>query len=363
MILLWLILANLKMIFRNRQALFWALMFPLIFVTAFGLFRLDEPPAIDLLVIDNARDEVSESIVESLDAIENVDLRRWEGTEADARIKLTEGDAQYLFIIPESLAKRAVVNVDERPIALDFLYDRSNQTAPIVIGLVRRFTEEANRNLLQAPTLLQLAPQGVQARQLTYFDFLLPGFVAMGVMTYSIVGVASNMAVYREQKILMRIMVTPLKVRTFFGAQIVAYLALSVVQALIILGVGTSLFGGHVYGNIGWVLVLVVLGNIVFLNIGFIVGALCNTVRAADGLANAIALPMMFLSGVFFPKEGLPRSVSVIVEYLPLSPLLDSLRGVALEGKAIWAYPSELVILAAWIVLSSLLAVKLFRFN
>ena len=179
MILLWLILANLKMIFRNRQALFWALMFPLIFVTAFGLFRLDEPPAIDLLVIDNARDEVSESIVESLDAIENVDLRRWEGTEADARIKLTEGDAQYLFIIPESLAKRALANVDERPIALDFLYDRSNQTAPIVIGLVRRFTEEANRNLLQAPTLLQLAPQGVQARQLTYFDFLLPGFVAM----------------------------------------------------------------------------------------------------------------------------------------------------------------------------------------
>jgi ABC-2 type transport system permease protein len=129
------------------------------------------------------------------------------------------------------------------------------------------------------------------------------------------------------------------------------------------MGVGVALFGGHIYGNIGWVLVLVILGNLVFLNLGFIIGAIAKTVRAADGLANAVALPMMFLSGVFFPKEGLPRVLGECVEYLPLSPLLDSLRGVALEGKAIWAYPDELSILAAWIVLSSIVAVRVFRFN
>ena len=363
MILFWLILANLKMIYRNRQALFWALMFPLIFVTVFGLFRLDDPPPINLIILDNSKDEISVSMVDSLDAIENVHVNRWEGSEIEAMESLAEGDAQYLLIIPELLRERSLANFDRNPIPLEFLYDRSSQTAPIVIGLVRRFTEEANRKLLQSPILMELDPQGVQAKRLTYFDFLLPGFVAMGVMTYSIVGVASNMAMYREQKILMRIMATPLKVRTFFAAQILAYLGLSVVQALIIMGVGVAFFGGHIYGNVGWVLVLVVLGNIVFLNIGFIVGAIAKTVRAADGLANAITLPMMFLSGVFFPKEGLPRVLGEIVEYLPLSPMLDSLRGVALEGKAIWAYPDELLILVAWIVLSSILAVRVFRFN
>ena len=72
---------------------------------------------------------------------------------------------------------------------------------------------------------------------------------------------------------------------------------------------------------------------------------------------------MMFLSGVFFPKEGLPRTLSTVVEYLPLSPLLDALRGVALEAKPIWEYPTELGILAVWILLTSIVAVKVFRFN
>ena len=52
--LLPLVLANLKMIYRNRQALFWALAFPLIFVGIFGLFRLDELPTVELLVVDYA---------------------------------------------------------------------------------------------------------------------------------------------------------------------------------------------------------------------------------------------------------------------------------------------------------------------
>ena len=47
-----LIIADLKMIYRNRQALFWAMAFPLIFVTIFGLFRLATPPEINLLVVD-----------------------------------------------------------------------------------------------------------------------------------------------------------------------------------------------------------------------------------------------------------------------------------------------------------------------
>lgn len=363
MLLFTLVLANLKMIFRNRQAIFWALMFPLIFVTVFGLFRLDQPPPIELLIIDHSDDEVSNSVIESLQSISNVEAQRWTASLEKAKANLENGDVQYLLVIPEALGERALSSDGKNPVQLEFFYDRSSQTAPIVIGLVRRFTEEASRKLLRSPVLMEVQPQGVQARKLTYFDFLLPGFVAMGVMVYSIAGLGSTMALYREQKILVRIKATPLRVRTFFTAQIMAYLVLSVLQALVILGVGVAFFGGHIYGNIGWVLLLVVLGNLIFLNLGFIVGAFSNSVRAADGLANAIALPMMFLSGVFFPKEALPGALVVVVEYLPLSPLLDALRGVALEAKPIWEHPNELGILTGWIILSSLVAVKVFRFN
>ncbi|MSQ21704.1 MAG: ABC transporter permease [Dehalococcoidia bacterium] len=360
--LLPLVLANLKMVYRNRQALFWAMVFPLIFVVVFGLFRFDEPLEVNLLVVDQARDPISQGIITSLSAMErfNVAVRQ---DEAEVRRELEDGNGVYVMIIPEGLGPRLAQGPGAAPAEFTLLYDRGNQTAPIVIGAIQRFIEETNKELVQSPTLLTLRPEGVQSRQFTYFDFVLPGLVGMGVMTYSIIGVASVIALYREQKILKRILATPLRVRTFFAAQIISQLLLSVLQAIVILAAGMLLFKGHVYGNFLWLLVLVVMANVVFLNLGFIVGALAKNVRAADGLANAVSMPMMFLSGTFFPNENLPKVIATVVEYLPLSPLLDAMRGVALDAKPFWAYPTELAILAGWIAVTSVLTIKLFRFE
>ncbi|MBI4282694.1 MAG: ABC transporter permease [Chloroflexi bacterium] len=222
-------------------------------------------------MIDRARDQVSQALVESLKAIEQFKVKEREN-EPEARKELEDGDASYLLIVPEGLAAQITQQPTSEPVAITLLYDRGDQTAPIIIGTVQQFIEEMNRQILQTPTLLELKPEGIQSRQLTYFDFLLPGFVGMGVMTYSVIGLAAAMALYREQKILKRILATPLKVRTFFASQIIAHLVLSVLQAVVILAAGVLIFGGHIYGNFLWLLVLVVIANVVFLNLGFIVG-------------------------------------------------------------------------------------------
>ena len=115
------------MIFRNRQAIFWALMFPLIFVTVFGLFRLDEPPPIELLIIDNADDEVSSSMIESFQSISNVEVQRWDASLKQAKDKLGKGDVQYLLVIPELLVERALGSDGKNPVQLELFYDRSKQ--------------------------------------------------------------------------------------------------------------------------------------------------------------------------------------------------------------------------------------------
>ena len=220
-----------------------------------------------------------------------------------------------------------------------------------------------NKRLVNAPTLVELRSEGVQARQLTYYDFLLPGLVGMGIMNSSIVGIAASMALYRQQRILKRILATPLKVRVFFASEILANLVVAIIQAAIIMAAGILLFGANIYGNFLWVFVVVLVASIVFLNIGFIIGGLSKNVDAAVGLANAVSLPMMFLAGVFFPKEGLPWILSNVVSYLPLAPMLDALRGVALEAEPLWNYPYELGLLGAWIAVSAVVAVRVFRFE
>ena len=69
-----LLLANLKIIVRDHQALFWALVFPLIFVVVFGLFRMDEPGTTTVAVVDKSQDSVSQALITNLGDIELLKL-------------------------------------------------------------------------------------------------------------------------------------------------------------------------------------------------------------------------------------------------------------------------------------------------
>ena len=356
-----LIVANIKIIVRDRQALFWALFFPLIFVMVFGLFKLDEPGQTTIAVVDEAKDPVSQAFISNLGSIELLNLEQ-DRNEQEARDALKSGTVSFVLLIPRGLAEK--VGQSASPVPLTIIYDESQmQSNQIMLGVIRQFVDQTNMALQQAKPLIELQPQGIQTRNVRYFDFLLPGFVGMGVMMYSLMGMASVVALYRQKKIFKRILTTPLKVRSFFVAQIIAYLLLSLVQAAIILAAGVLLFNGHIYGNVFGMFVLVICANIIFLNLGFIIGALAKRVEAANGFANAVAIPMMFFSGTFFGTENLPGIMPDIVKYLPLTPLISAMRGISVEAQPFWAYPSELAILGIWIMVTSALALKVFKFE
>ena len=139
-----------------------------------------------------------------------------------------------------------------------------------------------------------------------YYDFLLPGLVAMGVMSVSIGATATAIAGYKDRRIFKRILVTPLAPAKFIGAQVAARLVLAIVQVGLLLGVGMILFGASVSGNLVWVFVLAVIGNAIFLNIGFIIAGRSSSAETADMAATLTTLPMVFLSGVFSLPMAFP---------------------------------------------------------
>ncbi|MSP78059.1 MAG: ABC transporter permease [Dehalococcoidia bacterium] len=358
----YMVIANLKMTFRNRQSLFWALVFPLIFVVVFGLFRLDQPVTSKLVVIDQSKDSISRALIDQLKSITliRVDESR---TLEQAQADLQGGKVNYVLVIPPEL-EQTVARGTAAPVPLGLSYDAAGlQNNQRMFAILNGFVDQANLSLNHAKPLIAVQGQAIQAKQLRYFDFLLPGFVGMGVMTYAIIEVATVLSLYREQKILKRILASPLPGWQFFAGIIGAHLVLALVQAAIILLAGILLFHGHVYGSYLWIAVLVFLGNIVFLNIGFIVGSFARTPQTAIGLGNAVTMPMMFFSGVFFPTDTLPATMRAVVQYLPLTPMLTALRGVALDAKPIWSFPTELGILAAWVLVTSVVAIRVFRFS
>jgi ABC-2 type transport system permease protein len=199
--------------------------------------------------------------------------------------------------------------------------------------------------------------------RVSYFDMVLLGLVGLGIMTNSIISIAVKISTYRDQAILKRMLVTPLAIWKYFAAEITAHLMLALVQAAIILAVGVLVFGAQMPGNLLGVLVVVLLGSLVFLNIGFILSAWANTPSAASGMGNVIALPMIFLAGTFFSTASLPWLLPYLAQALPLTPMLSALREVAIDNAPLWAVWPQLAALMGWVLITSLAAIKVFRFS
>ena len=366
-----LLVANLKIMVRDRQAIFWALLFPLILVLVFGVVDVDRAGTADIAVIDYARTDRSRELEAKLSRIDYLSINSQYSSEAQARIDLQEGDLEYLLLIPRDLTdvsgpsdQPAEDDEDGAPVSLELYYDVNNELGnQLVIEVMRHFVDEENLRISGTPQLLDVRPVEVDVRSVDYFDVLLMGLVGMGMMTNSIIFIAVKISMYRNQSILKRILATPLRVRNYFASEILAHLLLTLVQASVIIGVGVLVFGATVHGNFLWLFIILAFANTVFLNIGFIVSGWTNSPRAASGMGNAIAIPMLFFSGTFFPTSTLPSFLPDLVQVLPLTPMLDAMRGVALDELALWDVWRELAMLAGWLVVSSAVAVKVFRFS
>jgi ABC-2 type transport system permease protein len=195
-----------------------------------------------------------------------------------------------------------------------------------------------------------------------YFEYVLPALLAIGLMNFAMVGTAASVARYRELKILKRIVVTPLPPSRFIVGQVGARLVLAAVQTAIIMLVGL-LVGGSL--GSGWPLLFVIsaLGNLIFLSLGFAIAGRVRSVDAANNMAGLATTPLMFLSGSFFPIDSMPAWLQPIADLLPLTPLIDSMRAIALMGAGIGDIGSELALIGAWIVIGLGLARMTFRFT
>ncbi|HYU57700.1 MAG TPA: ABC transporter permease [Actinomycetota bacterium] len=351
--------ASIRMLYRDRQALFWALAFPVIFAVIFGLFDFNQAPEVGIAVVADRPSQVSRALVTGLREVESFEVEG-RSSLASARTALEDGDVDVALEVP------AIPAVPETStFAVRVLYNRSNfNVNQFALSAIERIVGGLNLRLagVSSPPIAVRA-EAVDAKSVDYYDFLLPGLVAMGVMNFSIIGIAVGITRFREQRILKRMLATPLRPAKFLAAQVLARLVLALAQAAVILAVGVFVFGGRVYGNVLWIFVLATVANLIFLNIGFTVAGRTGNVDAAQGLANFIALPMMFLSGVFFPTDTLPQAVQAVVKYLPLTPLIEALRKVSVDGLSIVDTGPQLVKLGAWVVASFALAAASFRFG
>ena len=348
--------ADLKMLSRNRQSLFWVLFFPLMFTFIFGLFFGRNTNVGTIAVINKSDTQIAAGLPDVLEKSDVFKIQKEDDLNV-AKDEIKRSKISAAIYIPEGFGNPSPAS----PKQIEIIYDPGSQVYSSLSGVVGQYLTSVNYQIQNSKPIFTSTLKPVTDRKLTYFDFVLAGVLGLAIMNSSIIGIGVNLSKYREDKILKRITTTPVKSWKFIMAEVLSRLVINLIQISIILLVGKFLFDAHIYGSILIIILVALVGAFLFQSVGFIVASFSRTADAAQGMAQAIAIPMMFLAGVFFPIDSLPKWLYLIVQYLPLAPILRIIRGVMLEGLSPFFEPKNVIIVLFWIVLT--LAVSIWKFR
>jgi ABC-2 type transport system permease protein len=346
------IAAQLKMIFRNRAALFWGLAFPIILLTLLGGALGGSVNAGTLAVVDEAHQARSVAVVRALRLTNGITVKL--GTDpATARKQVHDGDRDAALVLTKATGASSTVDAH--------LY--TSNTSVDQASIIRSIVSAVTTRIATPSPAITPRSSSVDSSDLDYVDFLVPGIVAIAIMTSSVIGLATILVDWRTRGILRRLKLTPMPLAEFFVSRIAASLCLTLLQVAVLLAFGRIAFGVHI-SSAAWASVPVAIaGALAFLSLGLLIGSAVATPETADATSNAITFPMMFLSGTFFPVAALPAWLGEFARVLPLYYLANGLRDTAVRGLSITHVAGDIgVLLAATAVLAAI-SLRTFRWE
>ncbi len=194
-------------------------------------------------------------------------------------------------------------------------------------------------------------------------DVIVPGIAGMSVMTTTFSALAMNMTFLRETGVLKRMRGTPLPGRTYLGGVALNAVTNTAIQIAIVV------VAGRLFFNVGWprdglaLVVFTVVGVVCFASLGVALSHAIPNFDSAPAYVNAVFLPVIFVSGVFFDPVHDPAFLRDIAQVLPLKHLIDGLNGAMITGRGLSATASSLAVLAVWAVGGVFLAVRGFSWD
>lgn len=340
-----LVLARVREFYREPEAIFWVYGFPILMVVALGVAFRNQP--VEQISVDVERvPGRGEQAVEALSHDQHFKVSLVD--EAEWRRRLRTGRTD-VAIVPTSAGN----------VRFQFWYDPSRPESVLARNTVNDALQRAaGRRDPAAVEDHRVAEPGGR-----YVDFLIPGLLGMSLMGGGLWGVGFVTVDMRIRKLLKRFLATPMKKRDFLAGIMLSRLIFLVPEVVVLLVFARFAFGVVIQGSILAMAFLILLGAVTFAGIGLLVASRAKTIEAVSGLMNLVMLPMWVLSGIFFSSERFPDFLQPLVKVLPLTPLIDALRAVSLEGATLTEQLAQIGILAAWGLGSFLVALRWFRWS
>lgn len=333
-------IARTKEFLRQGEAVFWVFVFPILIALALGFAFREKPP--DRVPIGVVERSGSAALAEALGKSPSLLVRSFDeksGSEA-----LRTGKISLLVDAGETLTYR---------------YDPTRPDSRIA----RLETDDALQRQRGRKDVVKATEMKISEPGSRYIDFLIPGLLGMNLMGTGMWGIGFSVATARMQKLLKRLIATPMRKSQYLFAQILSRLIFLVFEVAVLVLFSWFVFDVGVRGSFLAFSFICLLGAMTFSGLGLLVASRAATIEAVSGWMNVVMLPMWILSGVFFSAARFPDSMQPYIKALPLTAVNDALRGVMIEGASLASLWLELAIIAAWGVVTFFVAVRVFKWN
>ena len=328
--------------FREPEAVFWVFVFPVLLTAGLGLAFRNQAPERTRVAI--AEGEGARAVSETLSRSREIEPEVLADTAAAQALRTGRVE---ILVIPRPGATVEYRFDPERP---------ESRTARLLV-------DDALQRGAGRRDAVSVEDQRVSEPGSRYVDFVVPGLLGMNLMGSGIWGLGFSIVDARRKKLLKRMIATPMSRTQFLASFVLSRLTMLIIEVGALVGFAVLVFGVPVRGSPFSLLAICLLSALAFGALGLLLASRTQTIEGASGLMNLVMLPMWIFSGVFFSSTRFPDGLQPFIQALPLTAVNDALRASMLEGAGWTRLAPELAIVAAWLVLSFALAVRLFRWR
>jgi len=310
-----LLLVQIKRFYREPAIIFWAFVFPIAMCTALGFaFSPKQKSTIEIPYIQAPK---------IMPVNTPFTYFKW--------VQKKESDEWY-------------INGDT------FVLDPSNEKILNTVLLIRVSQLDPNFNQ---------HIQKVSKKGSRYIDFLLPGILALGIMNTCLWGTGYGLIELRGKGMLKRLLAAPLSRVDFMISHVLFRFLVAGLEMALVWIILWSLFDIPFTGSLVSVLCLFFAGVFCFTGISLLMSSRTESTSVGQGLLNAIAFPMLFLSGIFFNYKQYPEWMISFIKFLPLTILADGFRSVILHADNMVLIPVALLVFTGAICL--IISIRIFK--
>jgi ABC-type multidrug transport system permease subunit len=212
---------------------------------------------------------------------------------------------------------------------------------------IQEFTSYIPASLITPLAYSQKPAYGTGKRAI---DFVIASIIALTIFQGAVMGMGRAIAGEKRDGSLTRVFLTPTSNATIILGTLLFYIIFEIFRSAFLLGVSIIFFKINIEGNLMAIALILILYAGISTGIGMIFSSIVKTEAQYFGMAMLVSMPTIFLAGVFFPLQSMPKILQVAALFLPVTYAADALRGIMTKGLPLALVSLPVLILFIFLV-------------